>query len=172
MLQADRTRWAWRGWSALMEFDLSTIVADALARGSSYALIGTGFTLVWGVLRCINLAYGASILLALFVAIWAEQRFAISPVLLAPVTIFVTVVSGIYVELLCFAPHARRGAMNAMTAMAASFAIWMQLEEIATMLVPRHANSFPALFESAGGGLRTEYLIALASAAGFAISFW
>lgn len=152
-----------------MEFDLTQRVADALARGSSYALLATGFTLVWGVLRCINLAYGASIVFGLFVAIWVEQRFGIGPLPLAPIAVLVAVAGGVYVERLCFAPHGQAGAM---TAMAASFAVWMQFEEAATLLIPRHASPFPTPFASVNATLRPEHLVALVSSLGFAAGFW
>jgi branched-chain amino acid transport system permease protein len=152
-----------------MAFDLLQSLNDALARSSSYALLGTGFTLVFGVLRRIDLAYGASILFGLAVAIWTEQRFEISPVLLAPIAVLATTGSGVYVERLCFAPHAQR---EAIIPLAASFAVWMQLEEIGAMLLPGHVSRFSKPFASTSGTLRPEHLVALASAVGFAAAFW
>ena len=49
---------------------------------------------------------------------------------------------GLYVERLCFRPFAHDAAMASMVS---SFAIWMQIEEAATLLMPRHTNAFPAL---------------------------
>ena len=53
--------------------------------------------------------------------------------------------------------------------MVASFAVWMQLEELATLLLPRHLYAFPALYE--GGPLtfgpfflRVESLLILLAA--------
>jgi branched-subunit amino acid ABC-type transport system permease component len=48
------------------------------------------------------------------------------------------------VERLCFAPH--RGG-SAIAAMVASFALWMQFEELATLVMPRHLYAFPLLVE-------------------------
>jgi branched-chain amino acid transport system permease protein len=82
--------------------------------------------------------------------------------------------TGAYVERLCFAPH-RRG--PAVAAMAASFAIWMQLEEAATLLLPRHLYSFPALYEGAALALgpftlRVESLVMLAAAVAVCFLLW
>ncbi|MFL6656073.1 MAG: branched-chain amino acid ABC transporter permease [Sulfurifustis sp.] len=125
---------------------------DGLALGSTYALLAIGFTLVFGVLRRVNLAYGASIMLGLYLALWLQQRGAFAVMLLAPVVVFITVVAGGYVERICFAPHTGRPAV---TSMAASFAVWMQLQEIATLLLPRHSYAFPSQFNMLGG---TEYV--------------
>jgi branched-chain amino acid transport system permease protein len=54
------------------------------------------------------------------------------------------VLAGAYVERLCFAPH--RGG-SAIAAMVASFALWMQFEEFATLAMPRHLYAFPMLYE-------------------------
>jgi branched-chain amino acid transport system permease protein len=42
------------------------ILCAGLALGSSYALLALGFTLVFGVLRRVDLAYGATIMLGLY----------------------------------------------------------------------------------------------------------
>jgi branched-chain amino acid transport system permease protein len=122
----------------------------------------------------VNLAYGASALLGIYCAIWAHQTFHISPVLLAPIAVLATVIAGVYVERLCFAPHVHRAAV---TSMAASFAVWMQLEEGATLLLPQHTQTLPAPFEfapiAAGSVLwRAEHALAFGSAALVAFALW
>lgn len=149
-------------------------LSTGLALGSSYALLAVGFTLVFGVLRRINLAYGASILIGIYGAIWLHQKAGFSPVLLAPAIVLITILAGVYVERLCFAPHSHRPTV---TAMAASFAVWMQLEEVAILLLPRHAYAFPSPFGEASGlvllmGIRIEHLLALACAVLVGLGFW
>jgi branched-chain amino acid transport system permease protein len=146
---------------------------DGLSAGASYALLGVGFTLIFGVLRRANLSYGPAIMLGVYLATWAGSSFS-GLLLLAGIAVAGTVLAGAYVERLCFAPH-RRG--PAMTAVAASFAIWMQLEEAATLLLPRHLYSFPALYD--GGPLalgpltlRVESLGMLAAAVAVCFLLW
>jgi branched-chain amino acid transport system permease protein len=146
---------------------------DGLSAGASYALLGVGFTLIFGVLRRANLSYGPAIMLGVYLATWAGSSFS-GLLLLAGIAVAGTVLAGAYVERLCFAPH-RRG--PAMTAVAASFAIWMQLEEAATLLLPRHLYSFPALYD--GGPLalgpltlRVESLVMLAAAVAVCFLLW
>jgi len=124
--------------------DVAQNSLDGLALGASYALLALGFTLIFGVLRRMNLSYGPAILVGCYAATWTHQQFQAGLVALALVAIGVTVLAGAYVERLCFAPH-RRG--SAVAAMVASFALWMQLEELATLAMPRHIYPFPLLFE-------------------------
>ena len=121
---------------------------DGLAAGASYALLAVGFTLIFGVLRRANLSYGPAIMLGAYMATWVFVQTGAGLLVLLVVALAGTVVVGTYVERLCFAPH-RRG--TAAAAMVASFAIWMQLEELATLILPRHLYAFPALYE--GGAL-------------------
>ncbi|CAN0605995.1 unnamed protein product, partial [Ectocarpus sp. 12 AP-2014] len=123
--------------------ELLVALPAGLALGCSYALLAVGFTLVFGVLRRINLAYGASIMIGLYGAIWLHESYRFNPLFLAPAVILITIVAGAYVERLCFAPHASRPDI---IPMAASFAIWMQLQEVATLLLPQHSYAFPSLF--------------------------
>ena len=126
--------------------DLVQNTLDGLALGASYALLAVGFTLIFGVLRRANLAYGPAIMLGAYAAAWSSMAFQVGLLFLAMITILVSVMAGAYVERLCFAPHSRGAAA---TAMVASFAVWMQLEELATLALPRHLYAFPALYEGA-----------------------
>ncbi len=132
-----------------MLVDLVQNTLDGLTSGAAYALLALGFTLIFGVLRRVNLSYGPAIMFGCYAATWVSLAFHANLFLLLLVTIAGTVLAGAYVERLCFAPH-RRG--SAIAAMVASFALWMQFEELATLLLPRHLYSFPALYE---GGLLT-----------------
>ena len=147
---------------------------DGVATGSAYALLALGFTLIFGVLRRVNLAYGPAIMLGCYAAAWTNLQFQLSLWLLALVAIAVSVLAGSYVERLCFAPH-RRG--SAIAAMVASFALWMQLEEVAMLALPRHIHPFPALHGGeplAFGGLslRIEALVMLAAAIASCALLW
>jgi branched-subunit amino acid ABC-type transport system permease component len=117
---------------------------DGLTLGASYALLAVGFTLIFGVLRRANLAYGPAIMFGCYCAAWSSLNFNAGILLLALIAILGSILAGLYVERLCFAPH-RKG--SAAAAMVASFALWMQLEELATLALPRHLYAFPALYE-------------------------
>lgn len=141
--------------------ELLQTTVDGLLDGSAYVLAGLGLTLAFGVLRRINLAYGAVAMLAAYVGAWLYVRHGWPPVLVLPAMLATAVAAGLYVEWLCFAQDdsAGRGGVRAVTiagrdgrevvALAATFALWMQLEQLAVNLLPRHLNPFPSL--AAGG---------------------
>jgi branched-chain amino acid transport system permease protein len=151
--------------------------------GASYALLGLGFTLIFGVLRRANLAYGPAIMFGVYAATWLSEHAAAGLLALALVSVAGSVLAGAYVERLCFAPHSdipgrrRSGQGSAVAAMVASFAVWMQLEEAATLGLPRHLYAFPALHPGpplALGPLvlRGEALVMLAATAAICGLVW
>lgn len=154
--------------------DLVQNTLDGLTVGASYALLALGFTLIFGVLRRANLSYGPAILFGAYCATWISVSFEVSLILLFLIAVAGTVLAGAYVERLCFAPH-RRG--SAIAAMVASFALWMQFEELATLALPKHLYSFPALYD--GGPLafgpfflRVEALLMLFTAIVVCFLLW
>jgi len=153
--------------------DFAQNTLDGVMLGSAYALLALGFTLIFGVLRRANLAYGPAIMLGAYAATWVNLSFRPGLFALALVTIAGATLAGAYVERLCFAPHGRRTLSRdtaAIASMVGSFALWMQLEEIATLWLPKHLYNFPPLYDGpplALGPLtvRVEYLAMLACAA-------
>lgn len=146
--------------------DLAQNTLDGLFLGSSYALLALGFTLIFGVLRRVNLSFGPAVMFGCYAATWVNLNFGAGLVLLALVTILGSILAGAYVERLCFAPH--RGG-SAIAAMVASFALWMQFEELATIVLPRHLYDFPPLHGGAplafgAMTLRIESLVMLFAA--------
>lgn len=137
--------------------DLLQRTLDGLLDGAAYALVGLGLTLTFGTLRRINLAYGAGAMLAAYCGAWLHQRFDPPAVAVLIVVLAVAAVVGLYVEWLCFpdahdaGPQATRSGApvsgadgREVVALASSFAIWMQLEQLAVQLLPRHLNPFPS----------------------------
>ena len=148
-----------------MAVDLAQNTLDGLMIGSSYALLAIGFTLIFGVMRRLNLAYGPTVMAGVYLGTSAFTSLGASlPVVLAIVVISAALI-GLYVERLCFRPFGE-GVRTA--SMVASFALWMQLEEAATLLLPQHMNPFPALIsapaiEIGPLRLRADHLVRLAA---------
>jgi branched-subunit amino acid ABC-type transport system permease component len=131
---------------------------DGLLVAGPYALVGLGLTLGFGILRRINLAYGAGTMLGAYAGSWlhVRQDWPIWAVL--PAVVLITGLAGLYVQWLCFGhtDRATGSVQRASTpvsgddarevvALAASFAVWMQLEQLCVNLLPRHLNPFPDL---------------------------
>lgn len=154
--------------------DLVQNTLDGLGAGAAYALLALGFTLIFGVLRRANLSYGPAIMFGCYAATFAHVHFGAGLLLLALLTIAGAVLAGAYVERLCFAPH--RGG-SAIAAMVASFALWMQFEELATLVMPRHLYPFPLLYDGAPLALGpftmpVDALVLLAAAVGGCALLW
>jgi branched-subunit amino acid ABC-type transport system permease component len=142
-------------------------VIDGIMTGSAYALLALGFTMIFGVLRRLNLAYGASILFGAFAGAAAFAQWKTGGVAVAGATLAAAVAAGIYVERLCFWA-VRKGA--AIASMVSSFAVWMQIEETMALLYPERTLSFPPLVERAVFDVGpfqfgTEYVVMFALAA-------
>jgi len=116
---------------------------DGLMVGSTYALLGLGFALVFGIMRRINLAFGACLLFGASLAIYLEPLLGWGAWGLFLVTMAGAALASAYVERLCFAPHSKRS--GAVTAMIASFVIWMQLDEISSQLLPQRTHAYQGL---------------------------
>jgi branched-chain amino acid transport system permease protein len=148
----------------MLDFAQNTV--DGVMIGASYGLIALGFTLIFGVMRRLNLSYGPSIMVGAYLGTLLYVQFDVSAVLVAIVAIAGAALVGVYVERLCFAPF-RAGAATA--SMVSSFAVWMQLEQAMILILPRHTYPFPPLATGAPLALgslfvRLDHLIVLASA--------
>ena len=160
--------------------ELLQTTLDGLLDGGGYVLAGLGLTLTFGTLGRVNLAYGATAMLGAYVGAWLHVRWGAPVLLVFGAMVATTVLAGLYVEWLCFAGDepvrgARRGAAvsgrdgREVVALAATFALWMQLEQLAVNLLPRHLTAFPSL--AAGGEwalgplvMRPDRLLLLAAA--------
>jgi len=156
----------------VLEFLQRTL--DGWLEGSAYALVGLGLTLTFGTLRRLNLAYGATAMLAAYVGAWLFARHAFPVWGVALVVVGLAALIGLYVERLCFgaigtapANHEGRGSATRVgggfdgaevVALASSFALWMQLEQLAINLLPRHLNPFPSLAAQTEWSLAGLYL--------------
>jgi branched-subunit amino acid ABC-type transport system permease component len=139
---------------------------DGLMIGSSYGLLALGFTLIFGVMRRLNLSYGASIMVGAYLGTLVYVQFGAGPIAVAALAVAGAVLAGIYVERLCFAPM---GPGAGIASMVSSFAIWMQLEQATILVLPRHTYPYPPL--AAGEPLtlgpfmvRLDHLIMLVAA--------
>jgi branched-chain amino acid transport system permease protein len=150
--------------------DLAQSTLDGVMVGSSYALLALGFTLIFGTMRRLNLAFGPTIMAGAYLGAYGFAWAGLGALPVALLAVAGAALAGLYVERLCFRPFADTAAIASMIS---SFAVWMQIEEAATLLLPSHLNAFPALVQGAPIWvgplmLRTEHLLMLAVAAGAA----
>jgi branched-subunit amino acid ABC-type transport system permease component len=156
----------------MIDFVQNTL--DGVMIGSSYGLLALGFTLIFGVMRRLNLSYGPSIMIGAYLGTLVYVQLAASPLVVVAVTVLGAVAAGLYVERLCFAPMAGGAAIASMVS---SFAIWMQLEQAAILVLPRHTYPFPPLAAAdpltlGPFLLRVDHLIMLACALSLSAGIW
>lgn len=156
----------------MIDFIQNTI--DGVMIGASYGLLALGFTLIFGVMRRLNLSYGPTIMVGAYLGTFLHMQFDAGPVVVAVVAVAGTALAGIYVERLCFAPMA---VGTGIASMVSSFAIWMQLEQAVSLVLPRHTYPFPPLAISAPLTLgpfllRLDHLIMLAGALGLTLGLY
>jgi branched-subunit amino acid ABC-type transport system permease component len=150
----------------MVDFIQDTV--DGIMIGSRYSLLAIGFTLIFGIMRRLNLSYGPSIMLGVFLGTFLFVQYKAGWLAVAAATLVGAVIAGIYVERICFWA-VRQGA--ALASMVSSFAIWMQLEELTTVIFPDRTYPFPPLtsavpFEIGGVEIQVSYLIMF----GFAVA--
>jgi len=124
--------------------DLIQALVDGIMLGATYALLGLGFALIFGVLRRLNLAFGPTIL----VGIWAGSQVHLGPLAgpgaflaVAGATIGGALLAGMYVERCSFRPLVRQAPV---VAMVSSFAVAMQLQELVALGAPGRTLPYPA----------------------------
>lgn len=73
-----------------------------ISLGGVYALMSSGLTLIFGVMRIVNLAHAAFILIGAYLALWLFEQFGLDPLLSIFITVPVLFLLGIIIYQLLF----------------------------------------------------------------------
>lgn len=110
---------------------LSGNLINGLILGSVYGMMTMGLSLIFGVLRIVNVGHGAFIMVGAYIAFWMFMLFGLSPVISIPLA----VAAGTGLGFIFFYSVIRRLVGTAeLTTLLATFAIGILLEEIAKFL--------------------------------------
>ena len=82
--------------------DLLQSMADGLLFGATYSLIGIGFTLVFGVMHKINMAYAAASIAGAYAGLVLLKIFGLPGWMALPLACFAGAVFGLLIYALCF----------------------------------------------------------------------
>lgn len=107
--------------------DLIQILVLGIALGGVFALMASGLTLVFGVMRIVNLAHPALIILGAFVAYWGFVLLGVDPLIMLPVAALILAAIGVLLYKLVFEKEARSAKYSEMTVLLA-FALAMVVE--------------------------------------------
>ncbi len=95
--------------------ELIQILVLGLALGGVIALMGSGLSLVFGVMRIVNLAHPALIIGGAYIAYWAFKMLGLDPILMLPVASIVMAVVGVVLYKLLFEREAKSARYSEMT---------------------------------------------------------
>ena len=161
---------------------MSTVLLDGteqlingLMYGCFYALIGGGFTLLFGVLRRFNLAYGFTIMAGAYAGLIPVYLFNAPVLVLFVTTIVVSVLVGLLVEFCCFR-FLRKG--HELAPLMTTIGMLIVIDETIVYLTDAVGLKYPAPFgdESLALGpflIRPDYLaILVVSVVSFSAIFY
>ena len=86
--------------------EVTQVLLLGLALGGVYALMSSGMTLVFGVMRIVNLAHAAFIIMAAYIAFWLFKLWKVDPIVSILVTMPVMFLVGLVYYRVLFAPRA------------------------------------------------------------------
>ena len=148
---------------------------NGLMYGCFYALIGGGFTLLFGVLRRFNLAYGSTIMAGAYAGLIPVYLFNAPVLVLFVTTIVVSVLVGLLVEFCCFR-FLRKG--HELAPLMTTIGMLIVIDETIVYLTDAVGLKYPAPFgdESLALGpflIRPDYLaILVVSVVSFSAIFY
>ncbi|SOC45953.1 amino acid/amide ABC transporter membrane protein 1 (HAAT family) [Rhizobium subbaraonis] len=98
-----------------------------LALGGVIALMGSGLSLVFGVMRIVNLAHPSLIIAGAYVAYWAFKLWGIDPIVMLPIAALILAGIGVLLYRLMFEQEAKSARYSEMTVLL-TFALAMMVE--------------------------------------------
>lgn len=121
---------------------LVQVAVVGLLTGGVYALMAAGLTLVFGVMRVINIAHGAFLVFSAYLSYWLFTTYGVDPFLSVVVTVPLLFVIGIFIQRYLLARVSDEPGLTVLV----TFALALSLEGI-----------MGSLWKSTGRSVRTEY---------------
>lgn len=133
-------------------------LVNGLMLGGTFALIGLGFSIVWGIMNLINIAHGEFIMLGAYTTFFLYTFLGIDPFLTLPISMLVLFVLGYVIE---------RGVVNwvirapLLVKFLLTFGISLALQSIALQVFTGDYRSVTTSYSGAGleiGGIKIAYI--------------
>jgi branched-chain amino acid transport system permease protein len=115
--------------------------------GGVYALMASGQTLVFGIMKVVNLAQGAMVILGAYLAYQGFTSFGIDPFLAVPVTSAVLFVVGVVVEIVFLRPL--RQTDRAELSLLVTFAVALLIEGVVSVVWDTNRRSINTRYSNA-----------------------
>ncbi len=124
--------------------DIVQSVADGVLFGATYAMIGIGFTLIFGVMHKLNLAYAAASIAGAYASLVAFKLLAAPAIVVFVVAAICSGVIGYFIYLCCFRfiPLA-----SPLATLMATVGMLMFIDEVVVHATDGMPEPYPALFD-------------------------
>lgn len=114
-----------------MSNTLLQALLDGIAIGAVYGLIALGLSLQFGVMKIINFAHGAFMMIAMYVALWATQYLNLHLMLVMPFVVVILFVIGFGTQRVLIEPIMRREiAREPISVLIFSAGLWIFLDNL------------------------------------------
>ncbi|MCD6238434.1 MAG: branched-chain amino acid ABC transporter permease [Thermotogae bacterium] len=106
-------------------------IVNGILLGGIYSLIATGLSLIWGVMRIINWAHGAMVMLAMYLTFFAYSILGLDPILSLPLVAAIMFIVGYILQIVLV-----ERTLNSpwISRLCATFGLMMLLESLALVL--------------------------------------
>jgi branched-chain amino acid transport system permease protein len=112
---------------------------NGVALGSLYALIAIGFTIIYGVVRLINMAHGEFFMVAAFLTMWGVMQYSLPWYISFAIAAVITVLLGLIVDKVAYKPLRKMKTSSFIGAISVSFL----LQNAFIVLFTSRAKPFP-----------------------------
>lgn len=119
--------------------NLVQFIVLGLSLGAMYSLIAIGYTIIYGILKLINLAHGDFFMLAGFLAMWAAIQYGVPLPLALILGLSITIGVILLVNRFAYRPLRK----NKMAAFTSTFAISMIIQASVIIFLTARAKGFP-----------------------------
>lgn len=126
--------------------DIVQALADGILFGTTYSLIGIGFTLIFGVMHKLNLSYGAASIGGTYVGLAAFLTLNWPPILVFAVSALAAGVIGYFVYFCCFRFTPLR---HPLASLMAAVGMLLFIDEIIVHMSDGMPYPYPSAFEQA-----------------------
>jgi len=120
-------------------------IVNGILLGSIYSLIAVGLSLIWGVMRIINWAHGAMVMLSMYITFFAYSMFGLDPLIALPLVAIIMFIVG---YLLQIALIERTLNSSWISRLCATFGLMMVLESLALIFWSSNWRAVPVTYST------------------------